>query len=108
MPLLLRSRSVRIRSCLFAAISAAATPAAPSCPFALGLRRRGLLLRRALLLLWTLLLRRPLLLRTTAVASGAPRATVASALAGLLLLRTRINSAALIAAGAAVGVLLKL
>jgi 6-pyruvoyltetrahydropterin/6-carboxytetrahydropterin synthase len=83
--LLLRSGSVRIRSRFLAAISAAATPAAPSRPLPLGLRSRGLLLRR------TLLLRRSLLLRTTAAALRTLRTPVASTLA-LLLLRTSVGT----------------
>jgi len=85
--LLLRSAGVRIRSRFLAAISTAATTATPSRPLAIGLRSRRLLLRR------TLLLRRPLLLRTaSAAASRTIRPAIASALAWLLLLWTRVRA----------------
>jgi 6-pyruvoyltetrahydropterin/6-carboxytetrahydropterin synthase len=94
--LLLRSGSVHIRSGFFAAISAAATTATTSGPLALGLRSRRLLLRR------TLLLRRALLLRTTAALLWTLRTSIASTLALLLLLRTRVRTGRLRAAAAIV------
>ena len=84
MLLLLRSGSVRCG--FFAAISAATTPATPSRPLALGLRRHRLLR-------WPLLLRRTLLLRTTTASLRTLRASIASTtFARLLLRRTHVGT----------------
>jgi 6-pyruvoyltetrahydropterin/6-carboxytetrahydropterin synthase len=89
--LLLRSGSVHVRSGFFAAISAAATLPTPPRPLTLNLRSRSLLLRRSLRLRRTLRLRTTLL-RTTAAALRALWPPIASTLARLLLLRTRVGT----------------
>jgi 6-pyruvoyltetrahydropterin/6-carboxytetrahydropterin synthase len=93
---LLRRGSVRIRSRFFAPTSPTTTTAALSRSLALGLRSRGLLLRRALLLRW------PLLLGTAAASLRTLRTAIASPLARLLLLRTRIGPRRLRAAASLV------